>query len=240
MRNHLILLTVLAALLLISTSAQAVEFGPNSANITNRYFPAKIGGWSYMLGIGTSVGSVFYLNAVGIEEVSGARIGAQNFNNVKCLKVNVIETEETDSGDFYNVWMAQDTQGNLWFLKFYDVFNDETTVLGGTDLKSMFMPHVPDVGDPAGIIMPETATTYCRVVEADISIDTNFGNYNSCIKSHCVYDLSLESVDYYCPNVGWVRQVDMDDGIPEDVRDLKEYGTASVTNTKAVVIPLGD
>jgi phage gp45-like len=32
----------------------------------------------------------------------------------------------------------------------------------------------------------------------------------------------------------------MDDGIPEDVRDLKEYGTASVTNTKAVVIPLGD
>jgi hypothetical protein len=240
MRNHLILLTVLAALLLISTSAQAVEFGPNSANITNRYFPSKIGGWSYMLEVGTSVGSVFYLNAVGIEEVSGARIGAQNFNNVKCLKVNVIETEETDSGDFYNVWMAQDTQGNLWFLKFYDVFNDETTVLGGTDLKSMFMPFVPDVGDPAGIIMPETATTYCRVVEADISIDTNFGNYNSCIKSHCVYDLSLESVDYYCPDVGWVRQVDMDDGIPEDVRDLKEYGTASVTNTKVVVVPLGD
>ena len=46
--------------------------------------------------------------------------------------------------------MAQDTQGNLWILKFYDVFNDETTVLGGTDLKSMFMPAAPDVGDQPG------------------------------------------------------------------------------------------
>jgi len=74
MRTQLIFLTVLAALLSISTSAHAVEFGPNSDNITNRYFPAKIGGWSYMLGVGTSDGSVFYFNAVATEEVSGARI----------------------------------------------------------------------------------------------------------------------------------------------------------------------
>jgi hypothetical protein len=31
--------------------------------------------------------------------------------------------------------------------------------------KSMFMPAAPDVGDPAGIITPETVTTYCRVRE---------------------------------------------------------------------------
>ena len=123
----MIFLTVLVALLMISTSAQAVEFDPNSANITNRYFPAEMGGWSYLLGVGSSVGSVAYFNAVGIEEVSDVRVGAQNFNNVKCLKVNVIEAEENDSGDFYNVWMAQDTLGNLWILKFYDVFNLETS-----------------------------------------------------------------------------------------------------------------
>jgi len=45
----------------------------------------------------------------------------------------VIEPESTDSGDFYTVWMAQDIQGDLWILKLYDVFNDKTTVLGGTD-----------------------------------------------------------------------------------------------------------
>ena len=81
------------------------------------------------------------------------------------------------------MWMAQDTQGNLWLMKVYNFFDDTTIVLGGPDLKSIFMPAVPDVGDPAGIIMPETATNYCRVVEADVSINTNFGSYDSCIKS---------------------------------------------------------
>jgi hypothetical protein len=233
MRSHLIFLTVLAALLLISTSAQAVEFGPNSANITNRYFPAKMGGWSYMLGVGSSVGSVAYFNAVGIEEVSGVQISAQTFNNVKCLKINSIWTSIEDEDDFFTLWMAQDTQGNLWVLKYYDSFDDKTILLGGTDLKSMLMPAAPDVGDPAGIIMPESATNYCRVVEADISIDTNFGSYSSCIKSHCVFDLDIESVEHYCPDIGMVRLINMDDGIPEDVMDLKEY---DMTNTRAEII----
>jgi hypothetical protein len=230
----MIFLTVLAALLSISTSAQAVEFGPNSANITNRYFSAQIDGWSYMLGVGSSVGSVIYFNVVGIEEVSGVKIAAQTFNNVKCRKINSIWTNLTDEDDFLTLWMAQDTQGNLWLLKVYDAFDDTTIVLGGTELKSMFMPAVPDVGDPAGIIMPETATNYCRVVEADISINTNFGSYNSCIKSHCVFDLSIESVEHYCPDVGMVRIINMDDGIPQDVLDLKDYGT--VTNNRAEII----
>jgi len=240
MRTHLIFLTVLAAMLSISTSAQTVEFGPNSANITNRYFSAQIDGWSYMLGVGSSVGSVIYFNVVGIEEVSGVQIAAQTFDNVKCRKINSIWTNMTDEDDFITLWMGQDTQGNLWLLKVYDAFEDTTTVLGGAELKSMFMPAVPDVGDPAGIIMPETATNYCRVVEADISINTNFGSYNSCIKTHCFDESSIESGEYYCPNVGEVRIFSFDDGNPQDLLDLKEYGTASVTNTKAVVIPIGD
>ena len=113
-----------------------------------------------------------------------------------------------------------------------------TLMLGGTDLKSMFMPAVPDVGDPAGIIMPETATNYCRVIEADVSINTNFGSYDSCIKSHCVYELSIESVEYYCPDAGMVRIIQMDDSIPQDVLDLNEYG--SVTNSRAEIIGTWD
>ena len=101
-------------MLLISASAQAVELGPNSANITNRYFPAAIGRWSYMLGVDGSFGSAIYDNAVGIEEVNGARIGTQTFNNVKCLKWNHMRTNLNDEDEFVTLWTAQDTQGNVW------------------------------------------------------------------------------------------------------------------------------
>jgi hypothetical protein len=234
MRTQLIFLTVLAAFLSISTSAQTVEFDSNSANITNRYFPAKLGGWSYMLGVGTSVGSVIYFNTLGIEEVSGVQISNQTFNNVKCQKINSIWTNNNDEDDFITLWMAQDTQGNLWVLKVYDFFDGQTIVLGGPELKSMFMPVAPGVGDPAGIIMPESATNYCQVVEVDISINTNFGSYNSCIKSHCVFDLDIENVEHYCPDFGLVKLIEMDDGIPQDIFDLKEYDT--VTTTRAEII----
>ena len=131
--------------------------------------------------------------------------------------------------------MAQDTQGNLWILKVYLQFADATYTLG-TLFKSMFMPAVPVVGDPASIIMPETATHYCRVVAVDISINTNFGSYNSCIKIDCFDESIIESSEYYCPEVGRVRHTT--EGNPQDVVDLKEYGTATVT--RAVVIPMVD
>ena len=131
--------------------------------------------------------------------------------------------------------MGQDTQGNLWILKAYSVFEDTTYMLG-TSFKSMFMPAVPDVDDPASIIIPETATNYCRVVEVNIPIDTNFGNYNSCIKTHCFYESSVESVEYYCPDFGEVRTATLEN--PQDILDLKEYG--SMTNTRAEIIGTWD
>jgi hypothetical protein len=233
-KKYVILAVIIAALLIVSPMAFAVEFGYNSARITNRYFPATVGSWNYTLGVGNLAGIVNYFNAVGIEEVSGAQIGAQTFNNVKCLKANLIQTDLTEPGDFYTLWMAQDTQGNVWVFKFYN-FSNDTTYMLGTDYTSMFMPVVPEVGDPAAITIPETASDYCRVQAVDISIDTNFGSYDSCIKTHCFHDSSTE-VDYYCPDVGWVRFSSV--GNPQDVEDLKEFGTATVT--KAVVIPLVD
>jgi hypothetical protein len=142
--------------------AFAVEFGLNSAKITNRYLPATVGDWTIRLGAGNWAGKFSYLNVVGIEEVSGAQIGAQTLNNVKCLKVNLIESDLTESDGLITLWIAQDTQGNVWILKIYDFFDDKTYTLG-TVFKSMVMPAVPDVGDPAGITIPETTTDYCRV-----------------------------------------------------------------------------
>jgi hypothetical protein len=43
---------LIALLLLVSTSVNAVDFGPNSANISNLYFPAKIGDWRFSQGVG--------------------------------------------------------------------------------------------------------------------------------------------------------------------------------------------
>jgi len=237
-KKHFILSIIIATLLFVSPMAFAVEFGPNSAKITNRYFPATVGDWSYKLGFGTFAGSGSYGNVVGVEEVSGAQIEMQTFDNVKCLKINIIQTSLNDVDEFISIWMAQDTDGNLWVLKGYSHFEDETFMLG-TAIKSMFMPAVPTVGDPAGIIaIEDPAHTYCQVDAAGIPVNTKFGSYSGCIKSICLYNSSIESVEYYCPDEGEVRTTKENTSNPQNVLDLKEYGNATVT--RAVVIPLMD
>lgn len=104
----------------------------------------------------------------------------------------------------------------------------------GTAFKSMFIPALPLVNDPAAITIPETEADYCRYVEVNISLHTNSGSYDSCIKAHRFHESKTE-VDYYCPEVGLLRSSTVES--PGDVMDLKEYGTATVA--RAVVIPLG-
>jgi len=215
-KKQLILSVIIAALLFVSPIAFAVEFGPNSAKITNQYYPAPVGGWSYMLGVGTWAGRVNYANVVGIEEVSGAQIGAETFNNVKCLKVNMIMTEIDEKAEFVTFWMAQDTEGNVWFLKIYRFFKAKEYLLG-TSFKSMFMPAVPEVDDPAGLILDEDDDTNCRVDAAGIPVDTNFGSYSGCIKSICIFDSSINSVEYYCPDEGEVRTTAENTTDPQNV-----------------------
>ena len=234
-KRIMILSICIAALLSVSHVAIAVEFGPNSARITNRYFPATVGGWGYMLGAGDFLDSARYSNIVGIEEVSGARIGAQTFNNVKCLRVDIITAGLNEDDEFVSVWVAQDTLGNLWILKGYSHFGNKTFMLG-TDFTSMFIPADPQVNDSTGIIVPEIpGENYCRVDETNVSKDTNFGSYDSCIKSICYYASSIHSVEYYCPDVGEVRSTGSSE---QEIMDLKEYGSATVN--RVVVVPMMD
>jgi hypothetical protein len=235
-KKHAIFWVYLAALLSLSSVALAVEFGPDSAKITNPYFPLDVGEWNFMLGVGPDwAGKVTYTHAVGIEEVSGAQIGTKTFNHVRCLKINMIRTELDEEAEFVTFWMAQDTEGNLWSMKVYLSSDDETYLLGN-EYKSKFMPAAPDVGESASIIIPENASTYCRVAETDMSITSNSGSYDGCIKVQCQYNSTIESADYYCPNVGMVKYTDVED--PQGHMDLNEFGTATVTRT--VVIPLMD
>ena len=91
---------------------------------------------------------------MGIEEVSGAQIDSDTFNNVKCLKINMTMAKQDDEDDFITAWMAQDTAGNLWSLKIY-IFPDNETIFLGTLFKSMLMPAAPTIGDSASITIPD-------------------------------------------------------------------------------------
>ena len=150
-----------------------------------------------------------------------------------------MDTEEDDCG-FLNIWAAQDTAGNVWFLKLYSQTEDVAFMLG-TDFKSMMMPAEPKVGDPMGIIVPETETNYCRCVAVNISLHTNFGSYDNCFESRCFHK-SKSEVAYYCPGIGMVRSSTLES--PGNVKDLKVYGVATdataATVKQVVVIPLGD
>jgi len=241
MRSKMIFSAVLATLLLISPSAGAVEFGHNSSTINNPYIPFKVGVWSFSQGFGTNwTNRVFYIHAIGKETVSGAKIGEQVFNNVKCLKSHVIITDDGGNfqHEFFTFSMAQDTEGNVWVLKIYSHLANVTGLLGGQYFQSMFMPAVPAVGLPAGIKMPEDAHNYCQIVQVGISsLTTTFGTYEDCFKVNCYdEDPGDTEVEYYCRGVGCVRTTT--EASPSDFMDLKENGTSSLTRT--VVIPLGD
>ena len=232
---------LVAFYLLIATSASAVEFGPNSAKISNPYFPIKIGDWKFSQGVGPNWShKIFYVHAIGTERVSGARIEEQVFNNVQCLKINAIINDNLSSleDQIMTISIAQDTDGNVWFLKMYMHNTNETNLLGGSNFKSMFMPANPAVGLPAGIRMPENEDNYCRIVEMGInSLTTSFHTFSNCIKANCYgEDPDDTEVDYFCRGFGIVR--DYDEAYSERVLDLKEYGSSSSTRT--VVIPMSD
>lgn len=244
MRSLVVFSAVVAALLLISPSASAVQFGPDSAKITNPYLPVDVGSWRFSKGVGSNWNTrIFYIDAIDTETVSGAKIGAQVFNNVKALKVNVAITDDGGSNEheFHTISFAQDTDGNVWVLKIYSHMDDITALLGGPYFQSMFMPAVPAVGLPAGITLPEDAYNYCRIVQVGInSLTTTYGTYQNCIKANCYHndpaDPGDTEVEYNCYGVGIVRSYD--EVNPGDVMDLKEYGETSVK--RAVVIPLMD
>ena len=234
------ILAIIFFILVFPQVAMAVEFGPNSDKITNPYTPFKVGSWMFMQGFGPNwANRIFYIHMIGKETVSGAKIGEQVFNKVKCCTSHVIITD--DGGgirhEFFTFSVAQDTDGNVWVLKVYSHMANVNILLGGEYFHSMFMPAVPAVGLPAGIKMPEDEQNYCRIVEIGIdSFTTMFGTFNDCIKVNC-YDEDPDGtqVEYYCPDVGQVRTTPQAN--PTDFMDFKESGTSSLN--RVIVIPLG-
>jgi len=195
----------------ISGLALAADFGSNSGTLTNMYFPMKAGDRLIYSGYGDWEADTTYLDAVGTEVVDG----------VKCLKVNRISTNE-DS--FITLWLAQDTESNVWVLKVYDHDNDVTFYLGD-GIKFWFMPAVPKVGDKAALTFPESDEHYCEIVETSVTVpklSTGLGPFEDCIKVKCWPEgSSCVEVEYYCPNFGGVRSTE-ENHESEMGMDLKE------------------
>jgi hypothetical protein len=226
MKMYFFIILGLMLFVLFPPSTGAVEFGPNSAQITNPYAPpVKLGAWQLRQGVGPNWSSrIFYLRGVGVEAVSGAKIGDQVFNDVQCLKVHIIITDDGGSSEheFLNFSMAQDTEGNVWILKVTSNLNDMTALLGDEYIQSMFIPANPTVGAPAGIRMPESVYGPCTIVETGIaSLTTAFGDtYSDCYKVHGYNEAhEVAEIEYYCRGAGIVRSLDMD--YPGNVLDLK-------------------
>jgi hypothetical protein len=237
-----VFLVMIASCFLLTVSAFAYEFGPDSDKITNPYINMQSGNWSFQQGVGSIWnGRVIYMMAVGKELVSGAKIGTQTYNNVKCQKIHFVMTDDggDNENEFFIMSFAQDVEGNVWVMKIYAPAHDMTAFLGGDNWKSMLMPATPTVGNSAGLKMPEDNENYCEVAQVGIqSITTNFGTYSDCIKVECYdEDPNKTEVDYYCKNVGSVRSYDAID--PSNVADLKDFGNEKM-NDKVVVIPLFD
>ncbi len=172
-------------------------FDSNSANIANGYFPFSVGDKLIRVGCTNTQyeGQVFYLDGTGIEEVDG----------IKCLKVNAVSECRLAT-----VWFAQDAGGTVWALKVLMNGSGETHTLGiGTGIESPFMPFAPQVGDRAGLTVPESDEYFCEVTETGIAVPETcwgIGPFEGCLKVQCGQPPGLnEENEYFCPNFGPVK-----------------------------------
>ena len=191
----------------------AADFGPNSANISNPYLPSQIGIAYIYAGYGNKIELYQYLDVVGTETVDG----------VKCVRANSIDNIDND---FASLWIAQDTSGDVYILKFWDEENPAPIVIG-KDNAVLLMPADPKVGDK---ISADDET----VLEIGITVpqlSTGLGPFTNCLKTQ----EEDGDIKYYAPGVGEVKKEYL--GVPANGYELKEI---VITKSGAAVIPLFD
>lgn len=91
-------LAILVVIIALLNGLAFADFDSNSAKITNQYFPVQKGDWFKYVGYGNIAGETGTWKFLGTEFVE----------SVNCLKFEV---------DDATGWLAQDTDGNVWFLK---------------------------------------------------------------------------------------------------------------------------
>jgi hypothetical protein len=204
----------------ISTIPPA-EFDANSANITNQYTPfGRLGTRLIRVGCKDSdyESQLWYLDAAETEEVFG----------IKCLKGNVVY-----QGQLFTIWLAQDTSGTVWAVKFY-FHGAEKTYSFGNGIISPFMPAIPAVGNWVGHTFPESDDYHCEITETGIDLPENcwgMGPFSGCVKVQCGHPplLSEEDPNYYCPGFGPVSDSST------ELKEIVSYSCTADLNKNGVV-----
>ena len=210
MKKILIVALLILFITITASSLGAVEFGSNSANISNTYVTAKMGSSAFFTGYGDNSLQYEYTHTVGTDTVDG----------VKCVRGISLRTEFSELTEF---WVAQDISGDIYFLKYWDG-EDSTPVVLGKDNAVLLLPKNPKVGD---IIFGDKTIVEIGVTVPQLS--TGLGPFANCLKA-------IETdgdICYYAPNVGHVKKENSD----QSGWELKEI---FYTKNRVVVIPLFD
>jgi hypothetical protein len=203
MMNQMMLIPILCGLFLCSisitlVSAESPNFGPNSAVITNSFCAVQKGDKVIRVHPEANGRRDYkYSDAAMVETVDG----------VSCLRINEVDTF---NAWFSSIWVAQDSDGNVYVLKYYGTENSDPQLLGRQNA-FLIMPAVINVGD--------TISGDEQVVEIGVTVSplsTGLGPYTGCIKT--VQDDG--DFVFYAPGVGAVKKTASND--PLRSYELKE------------------
>jgi hypothetical protein len=215
--SSLVILVVILALL---NGLAFADFDSTSANITNQYFSLKKRDWRNYVYFGEYAGETTTLIAVGTEVAE----------SVNCLKLFLKNDPSIDNDPTIDIdailWIAQDTDGNIWFVK-VEIFSSggKTTYTIGSGISNPLVHAVPKVGDRITSIFPESVGTYGEVTQIGINVglSTGLGPYSNCAESTEYYDFEVETLTYSCPEVGMVKTIYTQES-PGTRQELSEFG----------------
>jgi hypothetical protein len=222
MRKGLKILNIFIVLMFTATLSLAAEFGPNSAILTHNYFPMKLGDKLTHRSYGFSSVIEIYLEAQAVEVIDA----------VKCLKIY-----ESGSSNYY--WMAEGIEGNIWLLKEYDSFFNETSIYGKENAKLIY-PKALSVGTILWQGLPERPID--TVIATGLTVpplSTGLGPYYNCVKTEVDWGDGDIDYEYYAPDIGMVK-TEFDDGGGINGFELKEiiYGIPGPSYFLNPAIPL--
>lgn len=173
-------------------------FGSNSATISNNYMPLKVGDKHIYKSYGYPI--IFY----GYDEATNQ----ESIDQIKCLKIKEYSSFSSTAAAYY--WLAQDTSGNVWILKYHDVeLNDLRNY--GRNYAKIFMPSTVNVGSV--LWDPEAIETVVATGTTVPKLSTGLGPFYNCIKSKLTWVDGDIDYQYYAAGVGQVKaEFDDDDG----------------------------
>lgn len=187
----------------------------NSTNITNPYHPVAAGKKYIYEGQTTD----------GLERIEEQRLNTtKTILGITCIIVNFKAYLDGKLIEEAYDWYAQDNEGNVWYFgEAVDNYNTDGTLKdhGGSweAGKDGAQPGIIMLASPqAGIAYREEyyfnhAEDRAQVLETGITVTTQFGTFNNCIKTKNWTELEPDLIEHkvYAPGVGLIKEINLTD-----------------------------